>query len=198
MTLKSFVPLAAGLCVLLVIPTAASAQEGSGTATSSSHMSVDFFGAQKQLDSDDWKPIENQFEGGVLGTVTPANWPVGIAADLLYSSGSDTISGIHVSGNTIELGAGARKIFDIQQLHPYLGGGVEFARAEARASNGVASNSDDGTGFGVWGGAGAFVRVAGGLELGVGIRYSSANVETSNTSVNAGGLAFGLSLGYGN
>lgn len=156
---------------------------------------INGFLGQKTLDSDDWGQLDQQLEIGAMFDMRGTNWPVSIAADLLGSSDDATINGVDVTGTTVELNIGARMVFDLtgSQLHPYVGGGLALISAEKENAAGV---SDDDTGTGYWVGGGAYWRFANNINLGMDVRYSNADVDVFNTTIEAGGTHVGLLAGY--
>lgn len=146
---------------------------------------------QKDLDDEDWKGIDPQLELGVLTTTGPRAWPVQIAADLLYSQGSGKNSGVKVNGNTTEINLGVRKIFHLENLHPYVGGGLAYILAEAKG--GGFSESTAAPGF--WANAGLYYDISK-IGLGVSVRYSAANSDKDTFDAELGGLHYGVTVGY--
>ena len=142
----------------------------------------------KFLDSNDWSPAQDQFEVGLMLDAQPPQWPLGLAADLLFgfSSGAGADVEIH------EYDLGIRKVFEgLPLVHPYLGGGVSIETAQI-SSGGL---SVDDTGVGYWVGGGLMAHVLSFLNLGVDLRYSSASVKFSGFNIEAGGFHAGLITG---
>lgn len=142
----------------------------------------------KFLDSNDWSPAQDQLEAGLLLDVEPPQWPLGLAADFLFGFSSG--AGVDVQINEYDLGL--RKVFEIVPLvHPYVGGGVSIETAEL--SGGGASAND--TGVGYWIGGGLMMHILAIINIGVDVRYSSADVNFSGFTANAGGFQAGLITG---
>lgn len=171
------------------------------------YVNLDVLLGQKQMESDDWRPVQDQLELGLTGTFGAEDWPVYAAADVYRSSASDTVRGfdgfgnpvsVDVDGTTTELGFGVRKIFAVDALRPHFGAGIALVTASvnARASNGM-SNSDSASGLGPWLAVGADIRAGNNLNVGMLLRWSSADVELNGVSGDAGGLHFGITLGAG-
>ena len=80
---------------------------------------VNFFLGAKSLSSS-WEPFENQFELGAVMNFGQESWPVSIAADLLTSADETEF----MTGWTIELDAGIRKVWNKRTVFPYVGGGI--------------------------------------------------------------------------
>lgn len=188
---------ASSAVLLLLAPSLALAQAAAPAPSPSLDGSVALFLGRKSMDGNDWRPVQNQTELGVQTTWAQHSWPFAIAGDVFYSSDSGHVSGplgsASVSATEIEVGLGARKVFVVQQLRPFVGVGLDIAHAEVSASPG-SSGSD--TGVGAWLGGGATVRVTPQLDLGAQLRWSSAKVTMNDNSGDAGGLHFGVIVGY--
>src|SRR5581483_9061313 len=111
-------------------------------AAPSELVEINLVAGQKNLDSSDWQPVDQQLAVGAQATWTPPHWPIGIATDFLYSSASEkqnlldasnTLVPVQLRGSTMEAALGARKIFDLDAFHPYLGAGVILTNASAYA-----------------------------------------------------------------
>jgi opacity protein-like surface antigen len=161
-------------------PTLAEAAGWSGNAN--------LFLGGKFMDSNDWSPAQDQFEAGLLLDVEPPPLPLSLAADFLFGFSSG--AGVDVQVNEYDLGV--RKIFEIIPLvHPYLGGGVSIETAELSAG----SASIDETGVGYWVEGGVMTHLLTILNLGLDLRYSSADVNFSGVTLNSGGIHVGLITG---
>jgi hypothetical protein len=176
---------------------------------------VNFVLGQKLYDSDDWEPIDKQPVFGVEAAFGPSTWPVHIMTILQRSSESkDETSdlgggpvNVTFEADTWEVGVGVNKTWMAGKLHPYVGAGLDYAKVDVTFRQGGTSASDDGNGFGFWGGAGAFYRIGTRFNLGGTARYSTANVdfnafdtgnvEFGGTEVDGGGLTFGFLVGWG-
>ena len=169
---------------------------------------VNFFLGQKSLDSDDWAPIDDQFEFGAVMSFGADDWPVHIAADVLTSVGEEDvydpfIGPVRITGSTIELDAGVRKIWKKGNVLPYLGAGIGIVTAALEVDNGFATVDAADAGLGLWAGTGVFFRLGGAFNLGLDVRYSSAEVDLDFgdgvvvRDVGAGGFHYGLLLGFG-
>ena len=164
------------------------------------------FVGQKQLDDDDWEPVEDQGEFGVLISWGKEGWPVHIAIDLLGSTKEETvfdpfIGTFDLKGSTSEIGVGVRKIWQSDKMRPHLGGGIALVNGEIEgALGGISVTSDDST-VGAWVDGGIFWRLGNRFNIGFDARYSKAEIKPSVSGVEfdveAGGLHAGLLLGFG-
>lgn len=166
---------------------------------------VNFFLGQKTLDKDDWEPVDEQPEFGVLVDFKKQDWPVSIAIDILGSSGDETLNdpdlgNLSFEAKTSELNLGVRKIWNTanSSIRPYVGGGVAFinADAELKSTGFSISVSDDDMGTGFWLGGGVYWTLNQSFNLGLDLRYSQADVTLFDESLKAGGTHVGLMLGY--
>ena len=174
---------------------------------------VNFMIGQKVFDSDDWNPIDKQTSFGVEGAFGPARWPVHLAAYLARSSKSKdaAFNGVQgtLEGTTYEFGFGANKTWVSKKLYPYVSAGIVHAKVDVTVRQSGTSGSDEESGFGGWGGAGVFYRVGSAFNIGGAVRYSAVDVDFNSftttiggvpivgQTVAAGGLSFGVLLGWG-
>ena len=186
---------------LLLIPISGACEPNGWTGN------VSVFLGYKNLNEDDWKPVDDQAEIGFLLDFRPKNWPVNIAIDYLDSSRyklQDIPSPItSVDGSTREINIGIRKIFEISPtVHPYIGGGVAYIHGEFEINQfSVSTSSDDDAGTGIWVDAGVYWFIdrfwnLGWWHLGVDLRYSKAEITLFGTDVEAGGFHAGLLAGF--
>ena len=165
---------------------------------------VNFFLGQKALDSGEWDPIDVQTELGAVLTFGREGWPVGIAADVLVAGEDGTLPGaVDVKGTTYEIASGVRKIWGKKAFHPFAGAGVTIVGARVQLENAVASVDDSDLSVGPWIDGGVFWRLGMRFNLGVDVRWSRADVDLDfgqgipSPEMNAGGLHYGLLLGFG-
>jgi hypothetical protein len=158
---------------------------------------VNFFLGQKSLDSDDWRPLEDQGEFGVLVDFKQSHWPVSVAIDILVSADEATELGIRFEGITSEINGGVRKIWEVSgsSIRPYIGGGLALVSADLEASA-FTTVSDDDNSIGIWLNGGIYWTLGKSFNLGLDIRYSQAEVTIVGVDVEAGGTHAGLILGY--
>ena len=162
------------------------------------HGNVNLFLGMKTLSDGDWEPIEDQPEFGVLTDWGAKEWPIHIAADVLFSSDDEDIGGVDVDGETFELALGVRKVwYQNDRFRPYVGGGLDVVQAEVEFEGSFGSVDDDDTGIGAWVDGGIVWRIGEVFQIGAGLRYSYAEVELFEEDLKAGGLHYGLVAGFG-
>ena len=159
---------------------------------------MNFFLGVKTLDKDDWEPIDEHGEVGVMFDVKKEGWPVHLAMDILVSATEETDGGQDIELGISEFDLGIRKILDLGDVHPFVGGGVSFMSAEY---NIVDVTKCSGGGLGGWVDAGIFFTLGESFNLGFEARASTADatLECGNGTefdANIGGEHFGILLGY--
>lgn len=153
---------------------------------------------RKFVDDNDWPDIDSQRSAGVISDFARRSWPVSIAADLI-TAGADHRSGANeVTGGSIEMHLGARKVFTLEKsrFSPYLGGGLAVITAILENENAIFTVDDDDTVVGAWVGVGTYFAVTPHINLGLDIRYSKAEVTLFDKDLEAGGLNAGITAGY--
>ena len=154
----------------------------------------------KDLDKDDWKPVDGQAEIGVLLDFRPKHWPVNIAIDYLVSDEYElrSISGsfVRIDGETSELAIGIRKVFEVfPTFRPYIGASVAYIRGEYEFNQFPARSSDDDSAMGYVINAGVYWAFAEHLQIGLDLRYSRAEIKLFGADVEAGGVHAGVTFG---
>lgn len=156
--------------------------------------------AGKHLDGGDWGATDRMGELGVITNTRGPEWPVAIAADLLFAGRDETISRdgfTEQRGHTTELELGARKVWRADaHVRPYFGGGFDFASAELERIGPEGRVSDDDAGVGLWVDGGVFWTLSEVFNVGVDLRFSGASVHLLGADRNAGGASLGLLAGY--
>jgi len=185
---KTAIVSALTLSAMLAMPMA-QAEDWTGNAN--------FLLGNKQLDDDDWKPVESQLVLGALIDFRREEWPVSIAIDILGSADVRKRGVNKDEGYTLENNIGVRKIWDDtgSAFRPYIGGGVAMVSGEIERKTGATTVTQDDTGTGIWLGAGSYWTAGPKLNLGFDIRYSQADVTLFNKDRDAGGLHAGLFVG---
>jgi hypothetical protein len=169
---------------------------------------VNFLLGQKQLDDDDWEPVEDQPEFGALIDFAPEAWPVRIAIDLLGSSDEQDdilvepgFPTVDLEGSSTELCFGVRKLWGKSGMHPFAGGGLAFVNGEIKVSAAGVSVTSEDDAIGFWVDGGISWRLGKRFNLGVDLRWSKAGIEPvvagQTFHVEAGGLHLGALLGFG-
>ncbi len=175
--------------MFLGIPLSVSSEEYSGN--------VNFFFGEKELD-DEWEPVEEQGEFGIMVDWKKVGWPVSIAIDFFGSSEEDNILSVGVEGKTSELCFGIRKIWEpTTHMRPFLGGGLTIISAELE----IGPFNEKEPAVGVWLVGGVYFTPSEHFNIGVLMRYSDADEVTFRAGsleydFDVGGTHAGLILGY--
>lgn len=158
---------------------------------------VNLFLGAKELDEDDWAPVESQGEVAVEFDFRERSWPVNMVVGLRNAQEEGEALGLDFKSMTSEVSLGVRKIWESPQpIRPYIGAGLALIHAEIEASDGFSSVSDEDKAPGIWIGGGLYFTLAQHLNLGVDLRISAAEVTIAGVDVEAGGVHLGLLLGY--
>lgn len=146
---------------------------------------------QKGLDNDDWGTIDSQLAFGLHYDMA-MGWPVNLSGDVLMSSGSDG----DLSGGTTELTVGVRKYFNADAKPAfYAGAGLSFVLANSKIDGTTWDESANGIGFTANGGA--LYPINEKFNIGLDLRFTSANADFNGTDVASGGLTYSLVVGMG-
>lgn len=195
-----------------------------GSAPVQAETNLNFVLGGKLLDSDDWPVGDSQGALTFQSTFGPRSWPVQVAIDVLGSGTAEDsfnisrpgfeIKGEEVVQSTFELDVGVRKIWQVGNARPFVGGGLAIiwgwqerallfpSRSPEGATDEVLPRppvivdaSDEAPG--VWVDGGIFWRLGKRFNLGLEGRFSAASLSLAGRDVQAGGLSLGLILGWG-
>ncbi len=194
--------------LIFFIPANAGAAEWSGN--------VNGLVGIKMLDDSDWGDFDDQTEIGIMADFGMDSWPLSLSANLLYSS--DSTSDYHDNeindtyyytyygedATTVELNLGVKKIWPLAgRFNLYVAGGLaviygemEITRADNLSGSYRDTDREDDTGLGGWGGVGCYFTFANHVNLGVDLRYSTAEIDMYNDEIDAGGVHVGMLVGY--
>ena len=153
---------------------------------------ANFLYGAKGLNEDDWAPVEDQVVYGLMADFKPADWPVAIATDLIFSSENTGYAGTTVEGSTSEFDLGVRWYSNaVNNVRFYAGGGLARIAGEFEAYN--MTDSDEA--FGLWIDTGIVLTLKTHFNLGVDLRYSKAQIDLFGINTEAGGLLVGVFAG---
>ena len=177
-----------------------------GTANAAGNVNV-LFGF-KLLDKDDWDPLQEQSEGGILVDFKSENWPLSIAVDFLGSVSPTEVDTVTVpgtgqvhgdwTGDTDEFNIGVRKYWGSHSvMRPFLGGGLSLISAQLEGKTGRFDYvRDTDYGVGLWINGGVSWALLKHLNIGFDFRLSGAEVTLFDQKYKAGGFHAGFLLGY--
>lgn len=136
--------LALCLATLLLVSCAA-VQSGAPPAASASpavrENHISFYLGQRNLDEDDWSPVDEQVTLGVEFSQQKPGDMVGWEVGLMGSNDKDHIAGTDVEVSTGEVYGGLRKTFGTGSFRPYIGGGLSFIHLDADVT-GIGDDDD--------------------------------------------------------
>jgi hypothetical protein len=166
---------------------------------------VNFLIGQKSLSDSDAEPFDEGLGFGAMMSFGRTDWPIHIAVDVLGYGDTEEAFGADWTGATFEVAVGVRKIWTVGNTRPYIGGGIGVvgAAVEIDGNGSFLDDQGDGNGFGPWAGGGVFWRLGERFNLGVDVRWNKAEIDLDYDSggtvedVNVGGLAYGLTVGFG-
>lgn len=181
---------------------------------------------QKALDEDDWEPVDSHTQYGVGANFGKVDWPVLIHVDIRMSSDDATEDysyygytyGYEFDVDTTEFNVGVMKRFrDGEKAQPYVGGGASWIKGEAtirvfsdyfpaKQSFEYRASADD-SAIGFWAGGGVMFMLGEKFNLGLDLRYSTADIEidveefllskqAGTIDLDAGGMAYGVTFGF--
>lgn len=149
---------------------------------------------------------------GIQGTWGPKRWPVQLALDVLNSA-DDGITHVpqffttpaydlRLRANTLEIGFGARRAFEVGGLRPYVGAGGLWARGKIELEVSDPNSGQFGTqtahafshssAFGYWLSGGVTRRLGPRFQLGLDYHLSKATLPGAPFTVDQGALPFNV------
>ncbi|MEW5736099.1 MAG: outer membrane beta-barrel protein [Thermodesulfobacteriota bacterium] len=164
----------------------------------------------KMLDYEDWKPVDDQVQAGIMFDLAGPGWPVNVALDIFHSwdekagyfaredDPTKTQFGRYtLKTTTADLGV-RYYIEEFNHFVPYVEGGLAVINIDGDIEQNQKRFSEADTGVGVWMGLGAYYRLSEAVNLGMDGRYNYASVNVSPKAVsgNAGGFQFAVTVGY--
>lgn len=152
----------------------------------------------KSLDNNDWSEFKSQGAVGVIFDFKLQDWPVNIAIDTIISGDTNKSGAQEDTGYSIERHFGIRKIFRQEgySFKPYFGGGLAFILAGIERKNSGSTVVNEDKAVGTWVGVGSYFEFKSGFQLGLDLRYSTAEATISNIKRDVGGLHSGITAGY--
>ena len=152
----------------------------------------------KILDKGDWEPLESQDEFGIEFDFRGYDLPISIAMGFSTSSDEDNLDGFEIEAETTEFYIGAKKIWESESsiVRPFIGGGLSLIVGEIEGSNWGYSDSESDSSLGIWIGGGLYWTLAENLNIGLDLKYSSAEISLYDIDVSVGGIHLAALFGY--
>lgn len=151
-----------------------------------------FFG-ERELEEDDYAPVEEQETVGAALSWEPAHGGLGGELGVLSSEEEETVLGLDVEGKTLEVFGGVRQNFGSEALRPYLGGGLSWIESEVES--GPLTDDDDSLGLYLHAGIDAWVTPN--VSLGVEYRLLlGTDMDVFGVETDADYEQVGVTLGF--
>lgn len=190
---------------LMSIGIPAVAQETPPATNAPAPLMVDlnFLLGQKYLDRDHWgSKLDEQFATGLETTWRKPGWYAGVAIDALFANAENRSGQFDdeqvIRGSTLELAAGVRAVVPFGRIRPYVGAGAEIAQGDVQTIRRAdADQAEGGGGTGWWAGGGVYARLGQTANLGLCLRWSTAEVSANDFEANAGGMTYAVVIGFG-
>lgn len=180
------------LCANILIATTAAAAE-----VKLGESNISLMLGKKQLDDNDWGPVDSQTEWGVIADLGRKESVVNLVVSFMQSQDDSTRNGSEYSGETWELGLGIRKPFRMApDIAPFVEVGVALMDVSLEQTPATTGDSSD-SAFGVWAGGGVNFAVGERLTVGALLRYTSGSATLLGQDREAGGVHFGVMAGIG-
>ena len=142
---------------------------------------------ERQLDDDEWDPVDDQFAGGIAFDMSDSDSGHGFEIGTTYSSDDDDDGPVDFEGNIFEIYGGYRYTFDLDRFdddaddmddddfednfHPYAGAGGAILRGEAEIDTPGGGASDDDISPGAYIRAGVAYDLSEEFRLGLDYRH---------------------------
>ena len=150
---------------------------------------------QRELDEDEWSPVEEQATIGLEYVREPYESAVGFEVGIMGSGDDDDIGGIDVEAETGEIYGGVHKTFGEDVLRPYVGAGLSFIKLEADAA-GVGEDDDASAAFYAHGGL--LIAASEAFFVGLDLRFLvGSDLELAGIDTDADYAQLAILIGVG-
>lgn len=154
-------------------------------------------------DGDGWEDADNQAMFGVIGDFKMQHWPVSIAIDGMLHAADKKAKKSNGKNQTLYTGVntlqvGVRKIWQsgYPSIHPYIGAGISLTQGYKEVLINDKKDDEQDDDIGSWVGTGVYWRPSKHWNVGFDMRYSKADIKLADQDVDAGGMQYGVSMGY--
>lgn len=195
-------PTAVLACALLAscstLPAAGSAQQASPTGVPPEPAPLEnrvtaYLGG-RALDDSDWEPVDRQPTLGLQYARQAAGAAVGWETGAMFSSDDSTLFGSSIRGRTREVYLGVHARPEALRVHPVVGAGVSFLRAEI--DNGPLSSAD--SALAGYGHIGLDIDVSSSFSFGIDYRLLlGPSMRIAGEQIDANYQQFALTFGVG-
>jgi hypothetical protein len=158
---------------------------------------------KKDVDNSDWNPITYLHEGAISLDIKEYSWPISLCTAYYVGTHSKSVDlygyDVDLELTTKELDLGIKKIFSNESGFNFsLSSGVSAISVETLMSvDGIGDYVQDDNVIGLWLGSEVYYTICNVFNVGMNFKYSAAQADFgSGSSVNVGGIHYGLLLGY--
>ncbi len=158
---------------------------------------VNFLLGQQSMTDDDWEDteVDDQILLGVnVDLQIPIPFVPGVEFGILQAQETGHIGPTDIDATVVDLFLGVNKTWSIGPAHPFIGGGITRRSADVDIED-FDDDSDADIGFYIHGGA--FWRVGTKMNLGLDFRYTKAEVDIFDDSLNADSFTISAIIGIG-
>lgn len=150
---------------------------------------------QRQLDEDEWEPLDEQPVFGLEYSREAEGDAVGFEVGIMGSADDDTVLGTDVEVSTGELYGGIRKTFGEDVLRPYVGAGLSFLNLQVDASG---LGDDDDTSPAFYAHGGLAIAASDTFMIGLDLRFLlGSDLEIAGVDTDSDYVQLALMLGIG-
>jgi hypothetical protein len=170
------------------------------------HGDLNVFAGEKWMNTNDWEPVDQQQDFGIMLAFGIEHAPVWFALDVFGSEASDTVDSpflgpVDVKATSREYSIGIRKVWEPGVTRPFLGAGGCMIAVDLDYNAAAFHQKFGDNAYGLWIEGGVTWRIVKHMNLGLDVRYSRADAHFTRNGlpvdVAAGGLHAGLLIGYG-
>lgn len=140
---------------------------------------VGLYLGQRNLDEDDYEPVDEQVMLGIEfvheARESVVGWEFGLAGSAVEETVEVSSSNVDLEATTGEVYAGIRKSIGSGRLRPYIGGGVAYIQSELEASDGALTVSADDGSIAAYAHAGVSLSLTPGFFIGLDLRLLFAS-----------------------
>ena len=186
----------------IIVAMAVSAMPRNARAQNGWTGNINFLGGWKLLE-DEWRPADEQREGGLQVDLRRENWPVNLAFGFLFGVSGDEAIGLPAGGQvtsesrTTEINGGGRWYWEgLDRWRPFVGGGLSIVNGKLETRGPVGTSTDSDTGLGFWVGAGTLYTLAGWFNVGGQVQYTKGDVDVFGADIDAGGVHIDALIGF--